>query len=425
MSDKVSKFGLGSLSCLVVANTIGAGVFTTSGFTLDALGSRESVLLVWLVASLLAMTGAVSFGALARALPKSGGEYLYLSRLLHPAAGFIAGWVSLVAAFAGAEAYAAITMMEYLHLEQFQHLELILAVTCLVALSALHGLLVRAGTALQNLTVVAKALFMLLFIGLGFWVLDFTPDSAQTPEPGFWAWPVQIMWVSLSFTGFNSAIYVAEEAENPTRNIPRALLYGTAATALLYLLINAVFLYSAPIAQLSGKPDIAMISAQALGGPKLAKAVQVLVLLSLFTLISGMAVAGPRVAVKMGEDGYLPPLTLKSAAMLQCALAVLMTLWSNLATQLSYLSLTLSLTSALAVATVFRLPKKEQPNPLFPAVYIGGTLMAAVASVQLQPKSALAALGTLLTGGLLYLLITSRGDKTREPLTCERTFPEE
>ena len=154
-----TKFGLVSLICLVVANTIGAGVYTTSGFTLLDLGSREAVLAIWFAASVLAMAGAISFGSLAKAIPQSGGEFLYLSRLIHPAAGFIAGWVSLIAAFAGAEAYAAITMMEYLHLESesFPFLEQFIAVGVLVVLSCLHGVLVAAGQSLQNLTVFAKA----------------------------------------------------------------------------------------------------------------------------------------------------------------------------------------------------------------------------------------------------------------------------
>ena len=126
----------------MVANTIGAGVYTTSGFTLQDLGSREGVVLVWLLASVLALTGAVSFGALARAIPKSGGEYLYLSRLIHPAAGFIAGWVSMIAAFAGAEAYAAITFKAYINLPA--GLETLIALGLILVLSVLQGALVKS-----------------------------------------------------------------------------------------------------------------------------------------------------------------------------------------------------------------------------------------------------------------------------------------
>lgn len=388
-----------------MANTIGAGVYTTSGFTLEALGSPQSVLMVWLGASLLALAGAVSFGALAKALPESGGEYLYLSRLWHPSLGFIAGWVSLIAAFAGAEAYAAITLMEYLHLDHIKGAELAIAVGLLLLLSALHGLLIKAGTVLQNLTVAAKGLFMLGFIGLGAAILEAPSQIVEQPEVSVWAWPVNLMWVSLSFTGFNSAIYVAEECANPKRDIPRALLIGTSLTAILYLLINAVFVYSAPLSELSGTPEIALVSARALGGPTLERAVQGLVLLSLFTLISGMAVAGPRVVVKMGEDGFLPLMTLQRAALVQCAIAIFMTVQSDLVNQLTYLSLTLSLTSALTIAAVFKLPKEEQPHPIFPVVYIGGTAVAAVASLKTLPGAGLAAVATIASGFALYFLV--------------------
>ena len=403
----------------MVANTIGAGIYTTSGFTLRDLGSREAVLAVWAGASLLALTGAVCFGALARAIPKSGGEYLYLSRLIHPSAGFIAGWVSLIAAFAGAQAFAAITMMEYLQLDAHPYLEPAIAVGLLIILACLHGVLVKAGTILQNLTVIAKGVFLLGFVALGASVLslpnDLAPHSAVSP----WTWPLNLMWVSLSFTGFNSAIYVAEEAQHPKRDVPRALLIGTVTTAVLYLLVNAVMLYSAPISELSGAPDIALVSAHALGGPPLRKAVQILVLLSLFTLLSGMAVAGPRVAVKMGEDGFLPPLKLKQAALVQCSLAIVMTLWSDLVGQLTYLSLTLSLTSALTVASVFRLDKEQQPHPIFPAVYILGTLLAALASLKTQPLAGFAALATLSSGGLVYYAFFFRGRRRRSEARTE------
>jgi len=390
----------------VVANTIGAGIYTTSGFTLAALGSRQAVLAVWLAASILALTGAVSYGALSRAIPESGGEYLYLSRLFHPAAGFIAGWVSLIAAFAGAEAYAAITMKAYIHWDSIPYVEDFLAVGLLITLSALHGVLIKLGTVLQNLTVLVKALFLLLFALVGAWLVGGTTDVGviQTSPLSPWSWPVSLMWVSLSFTGFNSAIYVAEECESPRRDIPKALVVGTSVTAVLYLLVNAVILYSAPLSELSGHPEIALISAQYLGGEGMKRAVQLLVLLSLFTLISGMAVAGPRVVVKMGEDGFLPEMSLKTAALVQCGLAVVMTLSTRLADQLNYLSLTLSLTSALTVAAVFKLPPEARPHPLFPLLYLGGTLTAAAASLKTNPLSGATALATIASGGAVYFL---------------------
>ncbi len=387
-----------------MANTIGAGVYTTSGFTLGDLGTREAVLGVWLLACCVALSGAVSFGILARTLPQSGGEYLYLSRLFHPAAGFIAGWVSLLAGFAGAQAFAAIAFKEYLDLDHIPHLEQALAIGLLIALALTHGLLIRLGTLLQNLTVAAKALFLFGFIALGWWQLpELGPQEAVAQPENFWIWPMNLLWISLSFTGFNSAIYVAEECENPTRDIPRALVIGTAVTGILYLLVNAVFMYSAPLTELVGKGNIALVSANALGGAPLRRAVQGLVLLSLFTLLSGMAVAGPRVVVQMGEDGFLPRFNLTQATAIQCAIAVTMTIVSNLQEQLQYLSLTLSITSAATVATIFRLKQVPRSQLWAPAFYLLATGLAAVALLKSKPAQGVAAAATLGSGFLLYL----------------------
>ena len=101
------RFGLFTLVGLVVANMIGAGVFTTSGFALADLGTPDRVMLAWLTGGLLAVCGALSYGALVRRMTDSGGEYLFLSRAIHPVAGFVAGWVSLLAGFTGAIALAA------------------------------------------------------------------------------------------------------------------------------------------------------------------------------------------------------------------------------------------------------------------------------------------------------------------------------
>jgi APA family basic amino acid/polyamine antiporter len=406
-----AKFGAFSLTCLVVANTIGAGVYTTSGFTLADMGTPGRVLTVWMLAALMALAGAMSFAALSRAMPLSGGEYLFLSRLFHPAAGFIAGWVSLVAGFAGAQAYGALTITEYLSWPESY--EKALVVSLLIALAATHGTLVKMGTIFQNFAVAAKAAFLTVFVLIGWWALPEEISQAATnppppADPGFWTWAFNVLMVGLAFTGFNAAIYVAEECEDPRRDIPRALFWGTTITAVLYLAVNAVYLYSAPLEQLRGNPRIALVSAQALAGPQLAKAVQALVLLSLFTLISGAAVSGPRVVKKMGEDGFLPPLTLSQASAIQCAFCVGMTLYSDLLSQLGYLSLTLSLVSALTVATVFRLPKEQRPWPIFPIIYLGATILTSIAALRRTPVIGVVAFATIIVGLVIYLALKGR-----------------
>ena len=106
-SESRQPFGLWSATFLVVANMIGAGVFTTSGYSFGDLGDRQFVMLAWGIGSLIAICGAISYGQLAQRITESGGEYLFLSRMVHPAVGFIAGWVSLLAGFTGAIAVAA------------------------------------------------------------------------------------------------------------------------------------------------------------------------------------------------------------------------------------------------------------------------------------------------------------------------------
>lgn len=403
-------FRLASLIFLVIANTIGAGLYTTSGYTLQDLGTPAAVLLIWALGAVLALAGAVSFGALVRALPLSGGEYLFLSRLLHPAAGFVAGWISLLAGFAGSEAFAALAMAEYLPLSPGQGK--LLGVVLVVTLALAHGKLVALGTALQNITVFLKALLLGGFIVLGVVLLSLNTHHLTfsfTGAPGhFWIWPYNLLMVSLSFSGYNAAVYVAEECENPKQDIPRALVYGTGITALLYFGANAVFLASAPASVLKGAPDIARVAALALGGPKLAFAVQALVLLSLFTLVSGSAVAGPRVVQKMGEDGFLPRFSLGQASLIQAGLAVTMIVNASLLQQLGYLSLTLALVEMMTIATIFRLPRPERPPLAYPLVFLVGTAFTTLASLKGSLVPVLWALGSLGSGLVVFFILRRR-----------------
>src|SRR6516162_4573048 len=107
------QLGLISATALVIASMVGSGVFTTSGFLLAELHTPGRVLIGWLVGGFLAMLGALCYGALARRFPESGGEYLFLARTIHPAAGYLAGWVSLLVGFSAPLAAIALAFGEY------------------------------------------------------------------------------------------------------------------------------------------------------------------------------------------------------------------------------------------------------------------------------------------------------------------------
>ena len=174
------RLGLVSAAALVVANMVGTGVFTTSGFALADLGRPERVLLAWLVGGVLAMCGALSYGALARRIPESGGEYTFLSETVHPLAGFLAGWVSLLAGFTAPIAAAALALQAYVG-DPFgpEVRPEWLGTGTILAAGLMHGLRLREGVLLQNTAVALKLVLIAGFVALGGWLLSArgTPDA--------------------------------------------------------------------------------------------------------------------------------------------------------------------------------------------------------------------------------------------------------
>jgi APA family basic amino acid/polyamine antiporter len=363
------RLGLWSATALVIANMIGAGIFTTSGFALADLGSPAPVLLAWLVGGLFATCGALCYGALARRIPISGGEYTFLSRTIHPLAGFLAGWVSLLAGFTAPIAVAALGLQAYLaDAVGGSFPREWIGTSVILAAGLMHGLRVGAGVALQNAAVALKLLLIVIFLGIGVSRIDTAamgPTSSPTAGFELTAFAMTLIWVSFAYSGWNAAVYVAGEIEHPERNLPRSLLLATGATTLLYLALNAVFLYSAPATELAGKAEIGAVAAQALGGDGLRRLVSGLVALALFTSISSMIMAGPRVYAQMAEDGLLPkrfamqgavPATAVAA---QVLLAIVVVWVAGLATLLGYVGFTLNLCAAATVAGLLRLRRRE------------------------------------------------------------------
>ncbi len=299
------QLGLVSATALVVASMVGSGVFTTSGILLADLHSPSLVLAAWLAGGVIAVLGALCYGALARSYPESGGEYIFLARTLHPAAGYLAGWVSLLVGFSAPLAAVALAFGEYLR-EGLSFSTPRLTGSCLLlAFTAVHAIHVQRGAWVQNFAVLIKLLLIVLLVGLACARLEPAPQPQGEHVP-IAAFAVSLVRVSFSYSGWNAAIYIAGEVRDPGRNLPRAMAVGAGLVTLLYVALNTVFVYAAPVEALTGKIDVARIAAESLGGASLASLVTALITLALATSASSMLMAGPRVYARMADDGYVP-----------------------------------------------------------------------------------------------------------------------
>ena len=424
------SFSLVSLTALVIASMIGAGGFTTSGLVLADLGTPGRVLLAWCVGGLIAVCGAVSYGALARRMTESGGEYLFLSRAIHPLLGFLAGWISLLAGFTGAIAFAATAFAAYAVPEEIRPAWLSrdgLATGVVLGAGLVHGRYTQGGVWSQTLTVGVKLGLITLFLLYAVLTLFTSPwhggpvllPEATTPSPfSLSAFAVSLMWISLSYSGFNAAIYVAGEVHNAAVLVPRAMVRGTLVVTAVYLALNAVFIYAPPPESIAGQLDVATRAAVTLGGKPLAIAVRLIIVLALLTSVSAMVMAGPRVYARMAADGVLPSLfanqgqTPSVAIALQVLLAIIVIWIAELQALLSYLGFTLSLSTAATVASLFVLRKREGAQqvpvpgyPLVPALFVVCTLGFAGLAAFHRPYEPSVGVVTIVVGIACYLLI--------------------
>jgi len=271
---KSYSFGVWTLAALVVGNAVGAGIYTTSGFALADLGSREWVVLAWIIGGLIALMGALSYGMLVNGLTESGGEYLYLSRSLHPLAGFIAGWISLLAGFPGAIAFAALAFETYLfaalpHLNGF--MPGLIASGVIILAGFMH--IVRTKSGAKTHEAIVALMLMVLFLIIAWSLWQFATDTnlpVRDTRPlssfSFLAFANSLVWISLSYSGFNAAAYVAGEVRDAKTVVPRGMVIGTLITMFLCVGLNSIMVYGAPLQIIVAQPDIAAVVANSIGG---------------------------------------------------------------------------------------------------------------------------------------------------------------
>jgi APA family basic amino acid/polyamine antiporter len=421
--------GAAPATALVVANMVGTGVFTTTGVILPQLGSPIAVLAVWAVSGVLALCGAAVYAELGTMMPHAGGEYVYLSRALHPAAGFLAGWIGILVGFATPTGAAALAFARYLHAAAPWVPQAPVALALIVALTLVHMTHVRLGAHFQTAVTALVVALIVLFVagaaasGRGDWA-HLAQSAAPTPgaaAPTVGAFAVGLVYVGYAYLGWNAVSYVAGEVRDPSRVLPRALVVGTAIVTVLYLALNFVFLWAVPPQALAGKIEVAYVAAEALFGPRGAPLLSVLVAFAVAGCASAMIVAGSRITVAMAEDGvFFRALGRRgrrgaptAAVALQGAIAAAAALTTAFDRILVFVGFTLNLSAGAAIVAAFvlrwRQPAADRPYRAL-GWPVSGLLFLALISVMTffairdRPAESAAGFGTLAAGGVAYVI---------------------
>jgi APA family basic amino acid/polyamine antiporter len=308
-----AKVPLLAAIAIVIGNMVGTGVFVTLGFQVGTIQSGFLLLLPWLIGGLLAFFGAVNYAELAAAFPRSGGEYQLLSRIYHPGIGFVSGWISLIVGFPAPVALAALVFGNYIcdvTGADPQWYSRPIAAGLVLAITAAHLVSVAFSGRFQSISTALKVMLVAALAVCGFMVAHSQPVQFL-PQPGDGALMAgkanalfsDLVWVTFAYSGWNAACYIAGEVERPERNVPRALLLGTAAVTLLYVGVNAAMLYSTPISELGeAKARMASVAATHIFGDSGGKIMAGLIAAGLISSISAMVWAGSRVSQQMGND---------------------------------------------------------------------------------------------------------------------------
>jgi len=420
---------------VVIANMIGTGVFTSLGFQLIDIQSGFAILLLWALGGLIAICGSMTYAELGAALPRSGGEYNFLSKIYHPCAGFISGWISATIGFAAPTALAAITFAAYL-MSIFPDIDnnwarKLAASALIVILAIIHSSNRKNSGRLQVAFTLIKIGIIVLFCLSAILLTNNTQPISFAPSPedidliidGSFA--ISLIYVSYAYTGWNAATYLSSELENPQKTLPWVLIFGTLIVTVLYILLNYVFLKVTPIESMQGKLEVGYIAAQSAFGSVAADLTGIALALLLISTVSAMTLAGPRVLQVIGEDFKILRILASSnkdkiptnAIYIQSLIAVIFILSSSFESILVFAGFTLALNSFATVLAIFVL-RKMQPEikrpyktfafPFPPLIYLvltGWTLYFVLIN---RPVEVLFSFMIIASGGILYLISSKK-----------------
>ncbi len=363
--------GLGSGIGLVIANMVGAGVFLSTGYMAQNMGSG-AILLAWLIGAVIALAGARAYATVAEWVPKSGGEFRYLSELLHPSVGYVAGWASLLLGFSAPIAVNVMAAGSFLATVVPGVKPLQFALVIAFVLTIVHAVGLRISKWTQNTLVVVDSVLLLGFVAVGLFMgrNEWPSWVPPSPPPGGFPWGVILanqLWIAFAFSGWNAAVYASQEFKEPTRDVPRAMIIGCSLVAVLYLVINWVFVANltperaAAIFDESSRITLGHVVMKDLLGAQGGMAMSILSTTAFLCAASAMTFAGPRIYAAMARDGFLPRALAGRdgappvwAILLQGAITLGIVATQTLADTLNTVGGVLTLFAALVSCTIFR-----------------------------------------------------------------------
>lgn len=441
------ELSLFSATILVIANMIGTGIFTTSGFILEELHNPYTMLACWVCGGFFALCGALCYGELGAIFPKAGGEYIFIREAFGKLMAFLSGWISLIVGFSAPIAAAAIAFATYffqalswpspnfaLSIGQIEIIKLspinIAAMVIIIILSLIHVHSLGMGSKIQNYLTLFKILFLLVFIVSG---LCLGQGSTEHLASEFKfsslfqdSFAVSLIFVAFAYSGWNAAAYLGSEIKNPGRNIPLSLIMGTIIVLVLYIFLNLVFIYALPPQDMRGVLEIGSKSATALFGHNIGTYFSLAISLGLLSVLSAMIMSGPRIYYAMAKDKVFfqffskvnkQTRTPTHSIFLQSSIAIFMILTTSFNSLLMYIGFTLSLFAMLTVIGLFRIRRKNSKQntayrtfgyPITPLIFIFGNAWIIYFSIKSRPIAPLMGLATIGLGVIVYLILTQR-----------------
>ena len=439
-------------AAIVVSNVIGSGIFIVPAFVAQGVPDARGILAVWLAGGLLAFAGAMAYAELATLKPRAGGEYVYLRDAYGPVAGFLTGWTSFVAGFSGAIAASAVGLASYLGrflpaagdttplvqaalgpLTLTLSPQSVVALAAIAGFSAVHVVGIGPGRIVQNVLAALKVLLLLVFVAFGFTIGMGSPANfgggAGMVAPS--SWVLALIPVMFSYSGWNAAAYVAGEIRDPGRNVPLALGIGTVTVVVLYLLLNMLYIYALPVAELA-TVEVRVVDAAAdrLFGPFVAAPLAAASVVMIAASISAMVLAGPRVYYAMAQDGQFfsrlgrihPRFRTPAAAIIvQSAWAGVLVLTGTFEQLVAYTGFAVVLFAGVAVTAVFvlrrRAPDAPRPfrawgYPVAPFVFAAASALMVGNAIWRDPGPSAAGLLIMAAGVPVHLFFRHRAQRS-------------